>query len=289
MATTTSTITTAIEETMPLLPFHVDVRNPEKREKTSFLSLPLELRLEVYTHLLQLSLPANSGEESPTYRSTTPPLWKKQRIETGILYVCRQVYIEALPLLYSLNTFTAHPTLLTTRPSLYLSFHHQHKPSLAAPLPQGEGQVQERPFTPPSQQSRDVITIPLSPFVSAPLNQPVIPGCYVPLIRRWRLRVKLDSPAPWSGELIRECFTGVGELTLDIWQSSFWGGVGVRTLKGFEGVRGVRRVRVRGMLGGFEGYRAWLEEVMGAAVGERSGEGYEGRDEDEEKRLRGWS
>lgn len=81
----------------------------------------------------------------------------------------------------------------------------------------------------------------------------------------------------------------MGELTLDVWQSSFWGGVGVRTLKGFEGVRGVGRVRVRGMLGGFEGYREWLEGIMGEGVGVREGEVYEGRDEEEVMRLRGWS
>lgn len=81
----------------------------------------------------------------------------------------------------------------------------------------------------------------------------------------------------------------MGELTLDVWQSSFWGGVGVRTLKGFEGVRGVGRVRVRGMLGGFEGYRGWLEGIMGEGVGVREGEVYEGRDDEERRRLRGWS
>ncbi|KAK4177928.1 hypothetical protein QBC36DRAFT_235489 [Triangularia setosa] len=292
MATTTTT-TTALTTagTMPLLPFHI-ISKPEQRHgKTTFMSLPLELRLEIYTDLLQLSLPPNSGEESPPYRSSTPPLSTfspKPKIHISILYASRQIYVEALPLLYSLNTFTAHPTLLTAQPSLYPSQHT--KPSLATPtLPTpASTPPQERPFTPPSQ-SGHVITIPLSPFVSAPLNQPTIPTCYIPLIRKWRLRVKLDSPPPWSEELIGECFTGARELTLDIWQSSFWGGVGVRTLKGFEGVRGVRKAKVRGMLGGFEGYRSWLEGQMGRPVGEGEGEVYEGKDEEEGRRLRGWS
>ncbi|KAK4658042.1 hypothetical protein QC762_203295 [Podospora pseudocomata] len=282
---------------MPLLLSITTTPPPPPKPKISLLSLPLELRLEIYTHLLHLPLPPHSGEESPPYRSTTPPLStfaEKPKIWTAILYVSRQIYIESHPLLYKSNTFSAHPTLLTSSPTLYPS-SKAYKTPLAIPLPPlppppptTTTPQQDRPFTPPSQ-SQNIITIPLSPFISAPTNPPSISPAYIPLIRKWRLRIKLDSPAPWSEDLVREVFTGVGELTLDVWQSSFWGGVGVRTLKGFEGVRGVGRVRVRGMLGGFEGYRGWLEGIMGEGVGVREGEVYEGRDEEERRRLRGWS
>ncbi|KAK4679337.1 hypothetical protein QC764_203295 [Podospora pseudoanserina] len=254
--TTTTTTTTAAAVTTATMPLHLSITTtppPPPKPKISLLSLPLELRLEIYTHLLHLPLPSHSGEESPPYRSTTPPLSnfaEKPKIWTAILYVSRQIYIESHPLLYKSNTFSAHPTLLTSSPTLYPS-SKAYKTPLAIPLPPptpppttatitttttattaaaAATPQQDRPFTPPSQ-SQNIITIPLSPFISAPTNPPSISPAYIPLIRKWRLRIKLDSPAPWSEDLVREVFTGVGELTLDVWQSSFWGGVGVRTLK----------------------------------------------------------
>lgn len=70
-----------------------------------FLSLPVELRLEIYTLLLLL----------PTYsKHTIYPC----SIHGSILRTSRQIHTEASPLLYTKNTFLAHHSLLTSFPRL---------------------------------------------------------------------------------------------------------------------------------------------------------------------------
>jgi hypothetical protein len=77
------------------------------------------------------------------------------------------------------------------------------------------------------------------------------------------------------------------------------GGTSADVLRQFEDVRGVRRVRVKGSVPGFEGYVAWLvRRMMRAAtsaiagsVGDGEGaeeEEYVPVDEAERRRLGGW-
>ncbi|TWU77604.1 hypothetical protein ED733_007880 [Metarhizium rileyi] len=69
------------------------------------LSLPLELRLQIYTLLLLLP-PYSKHSIHPT------------SVHAAILRTSRQVHAEASPLLYTQNVFLAHPSLLTSFPRL---------------------------------------------------------------------------------------------------------------------------------------------------------------------------
>jgi hypothetical protein len=79
------------------------------------------------------------------------------------------------------------------------------------------------------------------------------------------------------------------------------GSAGADVLRQFEGVRGVRRVRVKGSVPGFEGYVGWLRRRMmmmrvTGSVGEGGGAGDEAEEEEEyvpvdeaeRRRLSGW-
>lgn len=77
-------------------------------DKTSLLSLPLEIRLQIYA--LLLSLPPYSK-----HSTHQPP------VHAAILLANRLINFEATPLLYS-NTFLAHPSLLSSFPRLRPSY-----------------------------------------------------------------------------------------------------------------------------------------------------------------------
>lgn len=85
----------------------------------SFLDLPPEIRLDIYKYLL-----------------TVPPYSKLQtvrpsrRLHVSILRVNRRINREAVPILYSHNTFIAHPTLLTSFPSLRKWYPPVREPSV---------------------------------------------------------------------------------------------------------------------------------------------------------------
>lgn len=68
-----------------------------------FLTLPLELRLQIYSYLLHL--PPPTPLSSPT-------------IHAPILLTNHLIHAEATPLLYAENTFIAHPSMLTSFPRL---------------------------------------------------------------------------------------------------------------------------------------------------------------------------
>ncbi|PYH68316.1 uncharacterized protein BO88DRAFT_405753 [Aspergillus vadensis CBS 113365] len=94
-----------------------------------FLTLPPELRLLIYTHLLTnhdhdhraLSVTNNIANNRPQF-STQNPIHlyhphhhsnKKNNLHPSILLTCKQIHAEALPILYTHNTFsTTHPTQL---------------------------------------------------------------------------------------------------------------------------------------------------------------------------------
>ncbi|PTB62849.1 hypothetical protein BBK36DRAFT_1128368 [Trichoderma citrinoviride] len=84
------------------------------------MSLPLELRFQIYAHLL--SLPASSSSHhalssaSPPSSSSDEP--SPHHVHPAILLANRQINWEATPFLYASNIFIAHPSLLTSFPRL---------------------------------------------------------------------------------------------------------------------------------------------------------------------------
>ncbi|AEO62500.1 uncharacterized protein THITE_129549 [Thermothielavioides terrestris NRRL 8126] len=228
----------------------------------SFLTLPLELRLEIYTHLLVLPPPPPPETLTTIYRCSHPytasssssqlPASDPARSESTsepeptvhpqILRVNRQIHHEATPLLYTLNTFLAHPAAMTALPTLY-SHHHQHH--------------HHHPHSAPQSRTRSK-TIPIT-----------TPPRLTNLITRWHVRLRLDAPPPpqapwWDRAAVARAFTGAEALTLEIeWGAAVPGGAAAEVLRVFEGVRGVRRVRIAGAAGsGLEGYVAWLRARM---------------------------
>ncbi|KAJ4388582.1 hypothetical protein N0V93_006040 [Gnomoniopsis smithogilvyi] len=143
-------------------------------------------------------------------------------LHPAILAVNKQIHAEALPILYAHNTFRSHPTLLTSFPSLY------NPTVVASNCPQ--------------------------------ISESTCPG--VRLIRRWYLKARLDCGPFWTAERVAEAFTGVDELTVEVWQSMYGGGGG-EVLRLFGGVRGVKKVRIWGE-------HDWAGEVC-ALVGGRDG------------------
>ncbi|ETS80130.1 hypothetical protein PFICI_07659 [Pestalotiopsis fici W106-1] len=85
------------------------VQHDTHRPRIGFLSLPLEMRWEIYTYLLFLVDPINTAGHS---HPSNPKVYPQ------ILSVCRQTHWEAHEMLYRLNTFLAHPSLLTSFPRL---------------------------------------------------------------------------------------------------------------------------------------------------------------------------
>lgn len=76
-------------------------------DNLAFLSLPGEIRNRVYATLLVVPPP-----------STTTALGETPLIYPDILRVNKQIHEEALPFLYTKNTFIAHPTRLCRLPQL---------------------------------------------------------------------------------------------------------------------------------------------------------------------------
>ncbi|KAM0324192.1 hypothetical protein ACHAQA_008386 [Verticillium albo-atrum] len=165
--------------------------------------LPLEMRLEIYKHLL-----------------VHPPLTRNllgahssRPLHTAILRVCRQIYAEASGMLYGENTFLAHQTMLTSFPRLRVGYS---------------------PVKEASAASR---------------------------IRRYHMRVRLDCDPAYDRDAVTTAFTGVDELTLEVWQAAFLA-ADHGVLKLFEGVREVGRVKIYGSTTGFDDYVLWLAGVM---------------------------
>lgn len=230
----------------------------------SLLSIPLEIRLEIYNHLLLLPPNVTNKPKPPIRYNYQPPGYCAvldktlpgllvARVPTpeadrdadpilhpAILSVCAQTHAEASPLLYKHNWFRADGDLLTALPRL-------------------------RSWYPP-------VT---SPAMTS-------------MIRKWHIRIKLDSTPAWPAAVVTSAFSGAHELVLELWQGTFFGGVGAEALRLFEGVRGVGKPRVTGIPPGFGGYVRWLVRTMKLPAGEEKVE-YVPADEVERKRLDGWS
>lgn len=88
----------------------------------------------------------------------------------------------------------------------------------------------------------------------------------ISLIRRYRLRVRLDCDPNFSAKQAEDSFTGVEELFIEAFQVQF-GGSDYSVLKLFEGVRGVKRATISRSVMGFPEYVEWLQRSMMAPVG----------------------
>jgi hypothetical protein len=83
----------------------------------------------------------------------------------------------------------------------------------------------------------------------------------ISMIRRYYIRVRLDCDPNFSAKKAQEAFTGVEELTLDVFQAQF-GSSDYKVLKLFEGIRAVNKARIYGSITGFPEYANWLEGAM---------------------------
>ncbi|KAF1982443.1 hypothetical protein K402DRAFT_319870, partial [Aulographum hederae CBS 113979] len=83
-----------------------------------FLSLPPEIRLEIYAYLLILQSEEVSYFRRISARDHQSSRILKTPLHPSILLVCHQTAHEATPVLYRQNSFCAHPTLLGHLPFL---------------------------------------------------------------------------------------------------------------------------------------------------------------------------
>ncbi|KAF7550917.1 hypothetical protein G7046_g7864 [Stylonectria norvegica] len=90
---------------------------------------------------------------------------------------------------------------------------------------------------------------------------PVKTASVLPRIRKFHVDIRLDCDLPYEEKAVIESFSGLDELDIDIQQSMYLG-VGHGNLAKFEGVRGVKKVRIHGSTTGFEEYLLWLEAAM---------------------------
>ncbi|KAI1391094.1 uncharacterized protein F4822DRAFT_172632 [Hypoxylon trugodes] len=90
---------------------------------------------------------------------------------------------------------------------------------------------------------------------------PVLSCNMADLIARLHVCIRLDAEPRYDSKMAATQLSGREEIVLETYQVS-WRGSGPDALRLFEGVRGVRRARVVGSVGGFEDYARWLEGVM---------------------------
>ncbi|OTA98312.1 hypothetical protein M426DRAFT_42093, partial [Hypoxylon sp. CI-4A] len=90
---------------------------------------------------------------------------------------------------------------------------------------------------------------------------PVLSARLAALITRVHVCVRLDAEPGYDRATATARLSGMREVVLEAWQA-VWRGSGPDVLRLFEGVRGVRRARVIGSVGGFEDYARWLEGAM---------------------------
>jgi hypothetical protein len=103
-ATTTTTSSSSPAIQLSNYPFTTSPYGPP-----TLLTLPLELRLQIYNHLLTYT---------ELSEADCSPKGYKPQVHPAILSVCRQTHAEAHELLYTRNTFQAHDALLTGFPRL---------------------------------------------------------------------------------------------------------------------------------------------------------------------------
>lgn len=83
-------------------------------------------------------------------------------------------------------------------------------------------------------------------------------------IRRWYIKVRLDTDPRFKEESVTEAFSGCEELEVEATEAMFRSaGVGVLML--FKGVRGVGKAKVGGSV--TDSFAKWLENSMTSKVG----------------------
>ncbi|KXS93678.1 hypothetical protein AC579_3596 [Pseudocercospora musae] len=92
---------------------------------------------------------------------------------------------------------------------------------------------------------------------------PVIYPRVATLIKRFFIHVRLDTDPRFSKAQATESFSGVEELEVEVFQSSY-GTCDFAVLRLFEGIRGVGKATVQGSVGD-GAYAKWLERTMMSA------------------------
>jgi hypothetical protein len=119
---------------------------------------------------------------SPPQTTSQPD--NKPRLHPQILAVSTQTNHEATPILYTHNTFAAHPIHLTASPTLYHPHQRHNKP-----IPT----TTTLTSSPPSQ---------ITPKKKE--------------IKKWHLRLRLDAVPQWDQPTVAAAFSNAHELTLDV-------------------------------------------------------------------------
>lgn len=86
-----------------------------QQPRFKFLSLPAEIRIEIYRLVLRQSTPVRPGRSSSSYWPDFP-----LKLSAQLLRTCRQIHAEGLPILYGENTFSIIISNLFGPPSPYL-------------------------------------------------------------------------------------------------------------------------------------------------------------------------
>jgi hypothetical protein len=95
-----------------------------------------------------------------------------------------------------------------------------------------------------------------------PVKEPSV----ISRIRRFHVRVRLDCDPNYDADSVTAAFSGKDELTVEVSRAMILG-ASYSALRRFEGVRGVRKVKIFGSITGIEGYVAWLEDSMRSDIG----------------------
>lgn len=83
----------------------------------------------------------------------------------------------------------------------------------------------------------------------------------ISLIRKYHIRVRLDCNPSFSVRNARDAFTGMEELTIEVFQAQY-SSSSYRVLRLFEQIRGVKQARIYGSVTGFPEYVEWLQDTM---------------------------
>ncbi|KAH7033152.1 uncharacterized protein B0I36DRAFT_105615 [Microdochium trichocladiopsis] len=233
----------------------------------SFLGLPVELRLEVYRYLLvdpynaaSRAVPPRPAAATLTASSETttaqqqPPSPSQQTTTSTTAAAAAATTI----------TTTTTPTKRTTT-----SFPAPHATAILRTSHQIHTEA-----TPILYKSHIFLAHPGSLLTHfprlSPSHRPIQHAEHSPLLRslitRYKLHLRLDVDPKFTARDAARHFSAKDELVLEVSQAC-WRGVGPDHLRLFERVRGVKRARVVGSVGGFEGYAAWLEDSMMAPRG----------------------
>lgn len=88
--------------------------------------------------------------------------------------------------------------------------------------------------------------------------RPIAPH-YISLVRRFHVRVRLDSDPYYLPSQAEAAFSGKDVLEIEVFRSSFGAG-DYRALHYFSGIRGVKKVKVHGSID--DHFARWLEGCM---------------------------